>query len=243
VVKYLWVCTVLALVSCSQQDEWAELESTEFTRAAVQPSWFSKTESFPLTSLNEVSELWRSHKRCCDDDRGVLRSNREFYKSCYRAIQSKPTDADVAPYCLWLMDTALEYEHSTLLSKYLLKQYPNYKRPVDNCANCSTGDLIARVTRDVALYEHNRMSLTLEAINRLEAVLINRHGEISPWVLGEIYVSLSDMYLKLPYSAKRLEQFQSWLGELELIWPKDENQQWRIEKVREAYKKLLGADE
>lgn len=235
--------TVWVLVGCTETDDPDFGESTEFTRAAVQPDWFAKTKTHPLESWDDVQTLWRSEKHCCGNDFGVKKANREFYKSCYRAIQKKPADPNLEPYCLWLMDVALDYDDSIQLSRYLLKNHSQYQQPINYCANCSPGDLIARVTRDVAIYEANREKKPFEASARLERLLDEQESRISFWVLGEIYESLADMYLQLPSPEEKIPDFRARIDRLELIWPADENQQWRLDNVRKAYSTLLEASD
>jgi hypothetical protein len=229
------VLALSALLSaCSEQEDWSDIESTEFTRAAVQPDWFAKTTVYPLSTLEDMNTLWRSHKRCCDKDSGVTRSNREFYKSCYVAVYNALDDPDLAPYCLWLMDVALDYEQGTNLSKYLLKNYPSYKQRVDNCANCTSGDLIARVTRDVALFEFYQEDKTEEAFTRMDNMLADRVDEISLWVMVDIYKSMAEMLIKMNAPSDRAYSLRQRVDALAQIWPADSNQHIELVKASEA---------
>lgn len=231
---------ILLGASCSDSDDYDSFESTEFTRAAVQPDWFKKTKTIPLNSWQEMQDLWLSEKRCCDGDFGVKKANREFYKSCYRAIQSKPADSNLVPYCLWLMDVALDSEQSYSLSLYLLDRYGDFRQPTNYCANCSPGDLIARVTHEVARHEFYQSQNAFEPAGRIEAMLAERETEISFWILGEIYVTLARMYKTLPDSSSKTFELAERIDRLESIWPNEERQQWRLTEVREAYSDLLG---
>lgn len=227
----------LLISACSDPEPEPIQESTEFTRAVVQPDWFSKTDAEPITSWGDVQALWRSEKRCCGDDRGVINANRVFYKSCYRAIEARLDDENVEPYCLWLMDVALDYDDSIELSRYLLANHAQYAQPTDYCANCSPADLIARTARDVALYDARQNNRPIEAAADLEQLLDNREAEISAWVLGEIYVSLAEIYEAIPGNEEAVVKLQQRVKRLEENWPED-LQAWRLEDVRSAMRIL-----
>lgn len=229
----------LLLLACSKPDPEPDFsrESTEFTRAAVQPDWFNRVDAVPLDNLEAVQTLWRSEKRCCGDDRGVEKANRVFYKSCYRAIESKPDDVHVIPYCLWLMDVALGYEDSIQLSRYLLANYLYYSQPTDYCVNCRPADLIARTARDVALYDLRRDNAPYDAASRLETLLDEREAQISAWVLGEIYVSLAEIYEAIPDRQARVDRLHQRVVRLEENWPEG-LQDWRLEDVQSALRLL-----
>ncbi|EAR10629.1 hypothetical protein [Reinekea blandensis] len=231
-----WVLALL-LVACSDPEPEIIQESTEFTRAAVQPDWFNRVDAEPLTSWDDVQALWASEKRCCGDDRSVVKANRVFYKSCYRAIEAKPDDVHLVPYCLWLMDVALDYDDSIQLSRYLLEHYLFYSQPTDYCANCSPADLVARTTRDVALYDLRHNNAPYDAALQLERLLDEREAQISAWVLGEIYVSLAEIYEAIPDRAERVDQLRQRVTRLEANWPEG-LQAWRLEDVQSALRLL-----
>lgn len=165
-----------------------------FEETIPRPKWFDKKAVIAVNTSQEVSALWQSKKRCCVDKKTLRENNREFYRACYQAIVNHVNNEELVVKCLWLMDTGLSGAERTQFNRFLLDNYPDHQNNITRCANCSTGDTVARVTRELAA-RMNREAQLDEAILLIEN-LLERRDDISLWVQLEIHETLGRFYLK-----------------------------------------------
>lgn len=158
------------------------------------PSWFEDTETIEVNSSEEVTKLWQSEKRCCENKYTLNKNFRIFYKACYNAIVNNPYDEDLIVKCLWLMGFEETKSTNILLDKYVYENYFHHENRIDNCYNCSIADTVARVTSGYA-YALAKTDLK-EAISVLEKIIDERESDISNWIKIDLYNQLSNFYLK-----------------------------------------------
>ncbi len=186
--KIIFFFLLLVITGCK--------ESNKFEKTFAKPLWFNSIDASEVNSSDEVSALWQSEKRCCEDSVKLLKNNRIFYKSCYNAISKNYNDEQVVVLCLWLMDAGAGSDQRIELSRFLVENFSKHKNRVDNCANCMPADTVARVTLELASYEGRHNNSKKVAIERIERLLDSRSDEISYWVQAEIYEFLGDIYLE-----------------------------------------------
>ena len=98
-------------------------EKNKFEETFDKPIWFKSIEAPEVKNSDEVSALWQSQKRCCEDAVKVLNNNRIFYKSCYNAISRYYKDEELVVLCLWLMDSGA--------NQHFIKNEENLENAVD----------------------------------------------------------------------------------------------------------------
>ena len=181
---------------------------TDFKTAIRKPAWFERVEAPLLSHSGEVSQLWQSKPRCCIDEKQLQANNREFYKACYQAIVNHPADELMVVKCLWLMDSGSDLKQRKLIKSYLVENYFYHENSTEGCVNCAPADTVSRVARELALIKVREGELEF-AISLLERVLDERHAQISPWVLTEIYTSLAEIYLKAQLDDQRMQRVRT----------------------------------
>lgn len=177
------------VMACSEQQQ------TEPRWDLPAPDWLDSTTHPRFESISDVDNLWRGKKRCCIDKDQLVANQREFYAACYDAIAEQPLNEELVVKCLWLMDSGLGIVDRARIHHILVDNFPYHRNSIDNCANCSPGDTVARVTLDLARIEAANGDMAL-AVERLERLLDERGPEISLWVQTEIYTTLAGFYRK-----------------------------------------------
>jgi hypothetical protein len=169
------------------------LSVDHFRENIIKPDWFNSVEAPIANTSEDVTNVWQSKKRCCESKRVLQDNNREFYKTCYRAIENHFSDEELVVKCLWLMDSGASREQSKKIKRYLVSHFSHHKKNISRCANCAPGDTVARVTLELARMQRSQGSPE-ESIKLIESVLDQRRDEISPWVKTEIYTALARWY-------------------------------------------------
>jgi len=170
--------------------------------------WFDNTEASPIHNKEDLSKVWQSKPRCCIAKNDLRKNNREFYKSCYIAMQNYPSNKDITANCLWLMGGALENkEERILLKETFIQKFFYYDKPLDRCANCDHANVSARIARELARYykSTNRFD---EAIKLLERMNDERKQEMSDWVLAELSTQLGKYYLNPEYNGNNFNRIE-----------------------------------
>ena len=171
----------------------SENYSTELFRDVVpKPKWFEKTTERIVRNDNDVTALWQSEKRCCEDSKDVLENRRIFYKACYNGIVKNPFDEDLVVKCLWLMGYSETKTTNPLLGKFLYENYFYHDNKIDNCVNCSKGDTVTRAVMDYA--ESIKINYLYRSIEMLERLLDERENDISNWIKIDLYKKLGYLY-------------------------------------------------
>jgi hypothetical protein len=161
--------------------------------------WFDNTNAPAINDRHELSKVWQSKPRCCVKKDELTQNNREFYKACYVAMQTYPSDDDINAKCLWLMGGALETGEQRLkLRETYMKHYFHYDKKLDNCANCAPANISARIAQSLA-GQYIYTDRFDEAIKLLERMNDERSQETSDWVLAELSTQLGKYYLKPEY--------------------------------------------
>jgi hypothetical protein len=242
------VLLALALSGCARPPD---VEATsrpgapnKFEQTFSRPAWFDSIAAPEVNSSAEVSALWQSEKRCCEDPKTVLKNNRIFYKSCYNAIAAHYDDEELVVKCLWLMDGGAEKGQPEELARFLVTNFGHHRNSVDDCANCMPGDTVARVTLDLARYERAAShSSQQRAIERIENLLDSRGDEISYWVQAEIYEFLGRLYLEAGLTPDRFDRYTRAYAELNRVKEFDESVNRRLGRVESIYKAMMNAAE
>jgi hypothetical protein len=214
-----------------------EIPANLFQRQIEKPTWFATLEVPSLSTANELDELWRSKRRCCIDERTLVANNREFYKACYEAIGRHFDDHVLVVQCLWLMDAGAEGDQRRQIKQFLVEHYFDHDNRVDNCANCSPADTVARVSRELALL-HLRAGRPDEASRLLERVIDERQGKISPWVQTEIYGSLARIYQASEVTEVRKARLRTAYERLSALAEQDEAVARRLGNYEKVYRQV-----
>jgi hypothetical protein len=199
-VPFIFVLSLILVAGCE--------EPNKFVQNFAAPDWFDSVDAPEINSVEEVDALWQSEKRCCEDADVLLKNNRIFYKSCFNAISDNYGNEELVVKCLWLMGVGADGEQRIQLKRYLVENYGRHRNRVDNCANCMPGDIVARVTLELARHENRTSKSNTRPIKLLEDLLDSRLGEISLWVQAEIYEFLGVLYLEDGITEERLERFE-----------------------------------
>ena len=224
----LIVLLISYITACSDSEWYMQNVNTH-------PAWYASTSHITLTTDDDVSTLWQSKKRCCIAQDRLDKNNREFYKSCVQAINTSRSDETLVVRCLWLMDIAVDKPRKIKIKEYLVHHYFDHQARTDNCANCMTGDIIARVSKELAYYYS--LSDPEHAIATMENVLDRRQKEISHWVLAEMYTFLGNLYIKSGYAEQRKVRFN---GAYEYLsqFRHHETLRKRMRELDKVYKKI-----
>ena len=201
------------------------------------PEWLGGVSATTVNNEEELDNLWRSKKRCCLESE-VIADNRAFYKACTDAIARNPNDESLVVKCLWLMPVA-DSDNRIDVYRLLLSRYPNHKASVRDCVNCNSGDVIARATQEVAVYDSMSPDKLESAIEMLEKVLEKRGSDTSTWVKLEIYRDLGGMYLRSGVTEQRKQRLNDAYKEFEGIRT-DESLSGRIDDFEKLLLKVNG---
>ena len=169
-----------------------------------EPEWIDSVKLVELSSAADVSQLWRSKKRCCISEGKLKKNQREFYKACYVAVARNPADKELVAKCLQLMDSGMEPAVRRLINEHFVSNYLYFESPIDRCSNCLPADPIANASRELAWLEY-RSDNPYKAIEVVKNVLRVRMEEISPFVQMNLYVALAHFYTTTGYSDEELK--------------------------------------
>lgn len=226
---------VLTVAGCS--------EPNHFEQTFEKPAWFDTVEAQSLQSSSDVSALWQSEKRCCEDENTLLQNNRIFYKSCFNAIVDHYDDEELVVKCLWLMDVGAESEHKVALSRFLVDNFPHHRNDISNCANCMPADTVARVTLTLARHESRSTNDKKLPVDRIETLMDARKDEISYWVQAEIYAFLGKLYLEDGVTDERFQRFNAAYERLNRARLHNEPLARRFAQVENRYRQVSQAAE
>lgn len=229
--KIVLVILFLIILGCN--------EKSKFEITFDKPIWFESINAPDVNNSNEVSALWQSEKRCCEDAVKLLNNNRIFYKSCYNAISRNYKDEELVVLCLSLMGYGADSNQSIELTRFLIENFSNHKNRVDNCANCMPGDTVARATLKLTTYESRMSNSKRVPIERIERLLDSRSDEISYWVQGEIYEFLGDIYLEDGVTPERLARYTNAYNKLKKVKDYNEPLARRFQPIEKRYQLLL----
>lgn len=197
----LQLCQLLTVVSvltaCADH-------SVDVETFLPEPEWIDSVKVVELSSAEDVSQLWRSKKRCCINERKLKNNQREFYKACYVAVARNPADNALVAKCLQLMDSGMEPEVRRQINAHFVSNYFYFESPIDRCSNCLPADPIANASRELAWLEF-RANNPHKAIEVVKNVLRARMEEISPFVQMNLYVALAHFYTTTGYSDEELK--------------------------------------
>jgi len=194
--------------------QFAAVKGRAFSDVVAKPAWWNTVEAPALATEAEVDTLWRSKQRCCIDAAQLDRNNREFFKACYKTVESRPADERAAVKCLWLMDIAVPDKKT--IKEFLLANYYGHMANTTNCANCAAGDIVARVANDLAA-QYEWAGKTAAAIELVEHALDERGKEVSIWAQAELYIHLGKLYLKTEVTRARRQRIENAHARLSLL--------------------------
>ena len=217
--------------------------ATKFEETFSRPAWFNSVKAPKLSTADEVSALWQSEKRCCENPTTLLKNNRIFYKSCFNAITAHYEDEELVVKCLWLMDIGADEGQRMELTRFLVDNFAQHKDRIDYCANCMTGDTIARATLDLVTFESRSSHSKEPPIGRIEHLLDTRGDEISYWVQAEIYEFLGQVYLETGLTPERLDRYGKAYAKLNKVKEFNEPLARRFPPLEKIYKVMLGTTE
>ncbi|NOY67326.1 MAG: hypothetical protein GXP13_07945 [Gammaproteobacteria bacterium] len=190
----------LFLISCSDNnDKW-------FSENVIShPGWFQEMPFTEVDTVEGVSTVWQSKKRCCVDEGMLEQNNREFYKACVKAINKHRSDDELVVRCLWLMGGAVSSPDKIKIKQYLIDNYFYHKASTSHCVNCKSGDVTARVSQSLSGFYYS--SDLNKAIDIIEKPLRDELVDISLWIQVEMYEYLGKLYLKAGLTEERKDTF------------------------------------
>ena len=214
--------------------------SETFESKIAKPTWYDSINIVEINDVDELDALWRGKKRCCIDESTLLANNREFYKACYESIVNNSENEALIVKCLWLMGAGADRGQRIDIKRFLVEHYGDHKNSVDRCSNCSPGDTVARVTRDLARMEKSQGQIDL-AITLLEDMLDSRGREVSLWVQTEIYETLGNMYLSSTITNERKDRMNSAYNRLSGARREGNGVETRFEGFEKTYKDVMAS--
>ncbi|MBL4781219.1 MAG: hypothetical protein JKX92_03160 [Porticoccaceae bacterium] len=230
--KYItFVVLVILITGCSKPNKF----ESEFEK----PEWFNSIDAPALSTVNEVSALWQSEKRCCEDENTLLKNNRVFYKGCFNGIVDHYENEGLVVKCLWLMDIGAEPDQRVQITRFLIKNFSHHKNSIARCSNCMSGDTIARETLTLARYEKRLSNSKDKSIRLLENVLDNRLDEISYWVQAELYEYLGELYLESQLNDERLERMREVFDRFNKVKKYNEPLERRYKSFEKVYQVII----
>ncbi len=165
------------------------------------PLWWDKVEAQDLSinSLLDLTQYKKTLKKCCNQEVIAL-SNRTFIKTLWENKESI-NDLDLLAY--FVVNLNLKYTESesfyNIQSKFL-EQYSDYKMPIDNCENCNTGDLNAKLYISLINGKDFSNESEFEGVaNKAIQFLQNREDVFSFYQVSLIY-SLVDTSLRYNFT-------------------------------------------
>jgi hypothetical protein len=211
--------------------------SQKFENTFKRPEWFKSTEWVKISNEKEMSKLWQSEKRCCQNKFSLNSNFKIFYKSCYNGILENYNDNELVVKCLWLMGFEKTKEQNSRLKKFIYENYFNHNSRVDNCANCMIGDIVARST--LSLSQYNKRENINYSVEILEKIIDKRGHEVSYWIQLDIYSYLIRLYSELPKINKiQKERINNGLFNLRKNLIKERYKE-TIKKLEKEYNKIL----
>jgi len=159
------------------------------------PQWWDEVEAsnVRISNYDELLSYWQSEKRCCSREE-IEHTNRQFFKTTYIAIINNINNPDIVMNGVNLMNLSyLDYNGLYDLQILALDTYPKYNKPLNKCANCKTGDVIASMLEDL----HSSMAklkLNTEYIEIANKFLKSRDGEMSDYYEARVYLTIANSY-------------------------------------------------
>ena len=225
---------LVMLASCNKPDEFQK----EFEQKFPKPEWFDKIEAPSVSNAKQVTELWRSEKRCCGEPE-VKNNLKIMYKSCYNAILSFNRDEELVVGCIPKMTNAAPSPQPHALWNYLVETYPNHKKDITRCSNCMEADTIARAIHSLARYEFSSTKSASKSISMVESFMDSRGGETSPWIQAEIFVFLGKLYLEEGVTADTKLRYQTIHEKLAASVASKSIKPWRLKKFGKVHKVII----
>jgi hypothetical protein len=230
---------LLVILSCTLLSACGSGES--FESKIPQPGWYDSIDLVEIGDVGELRALWGGKKRCCIDESELLANNREFYKACYHGIVNNTENEELVVKCLWLMGAGADKGQRIDIQRFLVENFGSHRNSVDRCSDCSPGDTVARVTKDLARAEGSQGQID-RAIARLEDLMDSRGGEISLWVQTEIYNELGKLYLSSEVTNTRKDRMSTAYSSLSAVRSEDDSVERRFERFEKTYKEVMARD-
>jgi len=213
-IKIMRFC-LISLLSLTLMSGCSDNESEWFsTNITNHPSWYGQASYVEVNTDDGISKVWQSKKRCCVKQAQLDLNNREFYKTCVKAINKNISNDRLVVLCLWLMGGAVDTPRRIKIKEYLLDHYFHHQKRTDNCVNCKTGDITARVSKTLAYY-YSKTDIN-KAIDTVEKPLNDGFTDISPWIQVEMLTYLGKLYLKASLTEDRKNWFNTAYKKLSL---------------------------
>lgn len=225
---------LVMLASCNKPDEFQK----EFEQKFPKPEWFDKIEAPSVSNAKQVTELWRSEKRCCGEPE-VKHNLKIMYKSCYNAILSFYRDEELVVGCIPKMTNVAPSPQPHALWKYLVETYPNYRKDIARCSNCMEADTIARATHSLARYEFSSTKSASKSISVVENFMDRRGGETSPWIQAETFEFLSKLYLEEGVTTDTKLRYQAIREKLTESVTSKSIKPWRLKNFDKVHKVIM----
>lgn len=157
-------------------------------------------------SIKQIKTAWEEIINCCKGDISAQTKRKQiFYEACDEIVLQN-TNEDLAANCLWFMPLVItpteERTSEDSISKKIalgniyINRHLTYKMPLDDCNDCSPGDLTAKIGMRQA-DELLKVRMEYSGMRTLEEINDQRKFEISDWLLAEFTVYMISYYQKV----------------------------------------------
>ena len=181
--------------SSKNQGNSEEYYSNDFERITPKPSWWDnvREDNVTITNYDELISYWQSEKRCCSEEE-IKDTNRKFYKTTYLAILNNPDNADIIVNGINMMDLSyIGVNDFTQAQLYALETFPDYKKPLHNCANCKEGDVVASLLEEIGA-GMRRKNQQQEFIDLAMKFLEKRGPDMSEYYEAKVFLQTAYAY-------------------------------------------------
>ena len=191
---FLFLINFVCCASLGQGASLLSLNKNEF------PLWWDKVEVQELSihSHSDLIQYKKSLKKCCNQEVIAL-SNRTFIKSLW---ENKESINDLDQLAYFVVSLNLKYTESeafyNIQSKFL-EQYLDYKMPIDNCKNCDTGDLNAKLYISIISGKEFKSEDAFRTLVKNTISFLDKRNDIFSYYQVSLIYSMVDNALKLNF--------------------------------------------
>jgi len=182
-----------------------------FEEAAPKPQWWDgvSTKGVKIETYADLLAYWQNDER----------SENQFFKAAYEAIQRHPVDDDLVANAINLMphgDSA--YPHTVTMLEFAMDHYFDYDRPLGNYQGKS-GDTVAGIVRQLAGI-YNRTSDYGYTIALVEKLLYLRETEVNDQLLELVSLEYAEALYSFGRSDDAIVALQTAIDRYDGDWEK-----------------------
>jgi tetratricopeptide (TPR) repeat protein len=180
-----------------------------FKEAAPKPQWWDRvsTKGVKIETYADLLAYWQNDER----------SDNQFFKAAYEAIQRNPADDDLVVNAVNLMphgDSA--YPHTVTMLEFAMDHYFDYDRPLGNDLG-KPGDTVAGVVRQLAGV-YNDAGDYAYTVALVEKLLYLRENEVNDQLLELISIEYAEALYTLGRKDAAIVALQTAIDRYEGDW-------------------------